>query len=95
MPGEIGIRHQRADPQTSAGGLLDLRKRQSRDVDQSGRTFDILFHEVEQVGAACYEFRRGIGRDLPHGIGDIVGPRVLEVDHEAPITCWMAATMLG
>ena len=59
--GEIGIRHERADAQAASGSLLDLVERQARDVDQPGRALDVLFHQVDQIGAACDEFRRRIG----------------------------------
>ena len=75
--------------------LLDLVQRQPRDVDQPRRALDILLHQVDQVGAAGDEFRRRIGGDLAHRVGDVAGARVLEVDHDCPIACWIAATMLG
>jgi hypothetical protein len=58
-------------------------------------SIDILLHEVDQVGAAGDEFCRGIGGNLAHRIGDVAGPCVLEIDHDCPIACWIAATMLG
>ena len=76
-------------------GPVDGFERQPRDVDQPRRALDVLFHQVDQVGAAGDEFRRGISRDLPHRVGDVGGPRVLEIDHDCPIACWIAATMLG
>ena len=61
--------------------------------------FDIVFHQVDEIGAAGDEFGRRIGRDLPHGIGDVGGAGILEIDHDLPpiavIACWIAATMLG
>ena len=93
--GEIGIRHERADPQSSVGGLFDGLERQPRNVDQPCRPFDVLFHQVDQIGAARDEFRFWIGGDLAHRVGDVGGPRILEIDHDCPIACWIAATMLG
>ena len=95
MIGEVGIRHERADAHAAVRGLLDLVQRQPRDVDQPRGAFDILLHQVDQVGAAGDEFRRRIGGDLPHRVGDVVGARVLEIDHDCPIACWIAATMFG
>ena len=97
--GEVGVRHERADAQAAVRRLLDGLQRQPRDVDQPRRALDIVFHQVDQVGAAGDELRRRIGRDLPHRVGDVVGARVLEIDHDLPpialIACWIAATMLG
>ena len=59
-------------------------QRQPRDVDQPRRALDILLHQVDQVGAAGDEFRRRIGGDLAHRVGDVVGARVLEIDHDLP-----------
>ena len=67
-----------------SGGLLDGLERQPRDVDQPRRALDVLLHQVDQVGAAGDELRRRIGRDLAHRVGDVVGARVLEVDHDSP-----------
>ena len=64
MPGEIGIRHQRADAQAAVPGFFHCLEWQSRDVDQPRRTFNILLHQVEQVGAAGDELCRRIGCDL-------------------------------
>ena len=94
--GEVGVRHERADAQPAVRGLLDGLERQPRDVDQPRGAFDILLHQIDQVGAAGDEFRRRIGRDLPHRVGDVGGARVLEIDHDCrSIACWIAATMLG
>ena len=83
--GEVGVRHQRADAQAAVRGFLDGLERQPRNVDQPRRPFDILLHQVDQVGAAGNEFRRRIGRDLAHRVGDVVRARVLEIDHDRPI----------
>jgi hypothetical protein len=87
MVGKVGIRHQRADPQSPTIGLFDCVERQPRDVDQPRRAFDILLHEIDQVSAAGDEFRGRIGGHLAHRIGDIVGSRVLEIDHDCTIAC--------
>jgi hypothetical protein len=71
----------------------------STDVDQPGRAFDILFHQIDQVGAARDEFGGRVGSDPANRVGDVVGPRVLEIDHGLPpilpIACSIAATMFG
>ena len=95
MPSEVGVRHQRADAQSAISCFLDLPKGQPRNVDQQRRTFDILFHQVDQIGAACNEFGGWVAGDVVHGVGDIGCARVLKIDHDDLIACWMAATMLG
>ena len=105
MLGEIAIGNQRADPQAAVLGLVNLIERQMRDVDQARRTRDILFHEVDQIGAAGDEFCGRVRRDPAYGVGDVAGARIFEVVHRpvAPdlsvalpnITASMAATMLG
>ena len=35
------------------------------------------------------------GGNLAHCVGDVTGPCVLEIDHDCPIACWIARTMLG
>ena len=93
--GEVAIRDQCADAQPARRGFFDGAEWEPRDVDQPRRAFDILLHQVDQVGAAGDEFCLGIGRDLAHRVGNVVGARILEIDHDCPIACWIAATMLG
>ncbi len=95
VPSQIGVGHQRADAHPPVSGAVDGFQRQMRDIYQPRRLLDVVFHEVKQVGAACNEFRRGIGRDLPNRVRDVAGLRVLEIDHDVLIACWIAATMLG
>jgi hypothetical protein len=95
MVGEVGIRHQRADPQPAAGDLLHRLEGQSRDVDQTGRPLHVHLHQINEIGAAGDEFCAWIGGDLAHRVGDVGGPRVLEVNHDCPIACRIAATMFG
>ena len=45
-------------------------------------------------GSAGDELRAWIAGDLAHGVRDIGGARILELNHDRPIACWMAATML-
>jgi hypothetical protein len=92
---EIGIRHQRADAQSAVGGFFHRLERQMRDVDQPRRPFDLFLHQIYQMGAAGDKTRARVGCDLAHGIGDIVGPRVLEIDHDRSIASRIAATMFG
>ena len=50
--GEVGVAHQRADPQAAIGASLDLVEREAVDVDQVRRRLDLELHQVEQIGAA-------------------------------------------
>jgi hypothetical protein len=97
--GKIGVRDQRADAQATLRRLLNRVERQPRDVDQPQRALDIVFHQIDEVGTAGNELCRWIGRDLPHGIGDIGGAGILKIDHDRPliavIACSIAATMFG
>ena len=99
MPGEVGIRHQRANAQPTFCSLLDIPEWQPRDIDQPGRAFDILLHQVDEVRAACDELGCIVGGDLAHCIGHVGGAGVMKVDHSlppvVPIACWIAATMFG
>ena len=65
--GEIGVAHQRADPQPAFRRRLDLVEAEIVHVDQVRRRLDLQLHQVEQVGAAGDELgaldarRRGGG----------------------------------
>ncbi|MGY4226419.1 hypothetical protein ACVMIH_003780 [Bradyrhizobium sp. USDA 4503] len=60
--GEIGVAHQRADPQAAVRGLLDAVERQVVDVDQMRRRLDLELHQVEQIRTAGDELGvRGAG----------------------------------
>ena len=95
--GEVGIRHERADahaavrasprPSSSGSRVMSI----SRDGP-----FDILLHQVDQIGAAGDELRRRIGGDLAHRVGDVAWrARTAKLIMTASIACWIAATMLG
>ena len=92
--GKIGVAHERPDAKAAACGLLDLVERKPGDVDQLRRPLDVHLHQVDQIGAAGDEFRPRARGHLAHGVGDIRRTRILEVDHDCPIACWIAATML-
>lgn len=55
--GQIGIAHQRADAQATLGCGFDLIQPQVVDVNQLQRSFDVEFHQIEQVSAAGNELR--------------------------------------
>ena len=92
--GEVGVANERPDAQATAQRVFNLLERQSRDVDDLRRSFDIHFHQIDQIGAARHEFRIWIGRDPAYRVHDIIGTRILKVDHDRPITCRIAATIL-
>jgi hypothetical protein len=60
---------------------------QVRNIDQPGRAFDIVFDQVDQVGAARNELRGRVCGDLLDGVGDVAGARVLERGHDRSIAC--------
>ena len=93
--GEVGIRNERADAQAAIRRLLDGLERQARNVDQPRRPFDVFLHQIDQIGAAGDEFRLGVGGDQAYRVGDVMGAGVMEIDHDRPIACSSAATMLG
>ena len=53
---KIGVAHQRADAQAAVGRGFDLVERKSVDVDQVRRGLDLELHQIEEIGAAGYEF---------------------------------------
>ena len=63
-------------------------------ISRDGRSTSSFIRSIRLVPPAM-NFAVGIGRDLAHRVGDVAGPRVLEIDHDCPIACWIAATMLG
>ena len=97
--GEVAVRYECTDAQAAVRGVLNRLERQTRDVDQPHRALDVIFHQVDEVGAACDELRGRISRDLSHCVRDIGRACILKIDHGlAPIAamaCWIAATMLG
>jgi hypothetical protein len=92
--GEIGVAHECPDKQATIRRVFDLLQRQARDVDHLRRPFDIHLHQINQIGAAGDEFRVCIGGYLAYRVRNVVGARILEVDHDRSIACWIAATML-
>src|SRR5918994_6482951 len=51
----IGVGHESTDPQTAICSLLDDSQRQTGDIDEPRRALDIVFHQIQKVGAAGYE----------------------------------------
>ena len=101
---KIAVGDERANAQAALSGLLDDLERQVRDVDEPRGAGDALLHQVDQIGAAGNEPRRRIVSNLAHGIGDIAGAGIGEIDHATPpafslppaaMTCSIAATILG
>ena len=92
--GKIGIAHECPDAKPAACGLLDLVERKPCEVDQLGRPLDVHLHQVHEICAAGDEFRPRVRGHLAHGVGNIHRTRILKADHDCPIACWMAATML-
>ena len=96
---EIAVRHERTYAQASVCCFFHIVERQVGDVDQTHGTFDIVFHQIDEISAAGNELGCRFCADFPNGIGDVSRPHVVEVDHSllpiAAIACSMAATMLG
>ena len=91
---QIGIAHQRADPDAAVGQPLDpVEPRQAVDVDETARAGDAALHQIEQVGAAgeIGGARLGGGRD---GLGDRRGPDVIEAVHAACLRSRSASALL-
>jgi hypothetical protein len=93
--GEIGIRHERADAHAALRCFFHLVQRQARDVDQPQRAFDILLHQIDQIGSAGDEFRARAVRDSAHRVGHVDRSGIIEIDHDWLIACSIAATIFG
>jgi hypothetical protein len=68
---EIGVAHQRADPDAAVGEMFDaVEAGQTRDIDQTAGAGDAALHQVEQIGAGREIGRTRLrrGRD---GLGDL------------------------
>src|SRR5262249_6050944 len=88
------VAYERPDTQATGRRALDLLQRQPRDVDHLRRPFDIHLHQIDQISTAGDEFRVWVASDLAHRVPNVVGTRIMEVNHDRPITCSIAATML-
>jgi hypothetical protein len=63
---QIGIAHERSDPNTAPCEMLDLvEPRKVIDVDETARAGDAALHQVQKVGARCQIGGAGLrgGRD--------------------------------
>ena len=63
-------------------------------ISRDGRSTSSFIRSIRLVPPAM-NFARRIGGDLAHRVGDVGGARILEIDHDCSIACWIAATMLG
>ena len=87
---EIGVANQRADADATIGQTFDaIEPGQTRDVDETVRTCDSAFHQVEQVGARREISGTGFGRGRD-GVWDGRGPEIVEVFHGERL--WSAST---
>ena len=59
--GEVGVAHQRPDPQSALRRGLDRVEPEPVHVDQVGGRLNLELHQVKQVGAARNELRIGVG----------------------------------
>jgi hypothetical protein len=92
--GEIGVAYERSNTQPTVRRVFNLVQRQPRDIDHLRWSFDIHLHQIDQISTAGDEFRVWVVSDLAHRVSNVVGARILEINHDRPITCWIAATML-
>ena len=53
VPGEVAILYEGAYADTAVGVGVDLFEVEVIDIDEDGGLFDIEFHEIDYVGAAC------------------------------------------
>jgi hypothetical protein len=88
---EVGVAHGGADPQATAGQLLDRVVREPGDVDEAVRRLDAELHQVDQVRAPAEVGRAAGGGG--HGGRGVGGALVRERLHDA--TSPIAATMFG
>ena len=87
MVGEVGVWYERADAQ-SAASVSSTSLSASREMSTSfAGTFDILFHEVDEIGAACDKLRARISSDPANGVGDVGCADIFEIDHDCAMAC--------
>ena len=95
MSSEVGVSHQRTDPQPTFGGALDLVEREAVHVDQMRRRLDLELHQIEQVGAAGDELRTRNPRRGGRSFGRCASTFISEGLHAClPATSVIASTML-
>ena len=63
-------------------------------ISFAGRSTSIFIRSIRLVPPAT-NFAPGLRGHLAHRVGDVGGARILKADHDRPIACWIAATMLG
>jgi hypothetical protein len=83
MVGRVGVLRERADGD-AAVHLPDRGEIETRQVDQLGRVFDVLLHQVEEVRPSGQESRVRVRRGRFHGGGRIRCARVSKRPHRNP-----------
>ena len=63
-------------------------------ISRAGRSTSSFIRSIRLVPPAMNLAAR-IGGNLAHRVGDVGGAGILEIDHDCPIACWIAATMFG
>ena len=71
---EVAVGDQRADAQPPCFGILNLRQRETSNVDQPRGARHILLHQIDEIGATGYEFSRRVPGDLLYGVADDRAP---------------------
>jgi hypothetical protein len=102
--GKRGVGDERADAQRPIRHLLDLLQRQAVDVDDRGRALDIIFHQVDEIGAAGKHAGRRVGGKGCHGIAERFDTGIGKGPHSAAsrmptstswsMTSWIASAIL-
>ena len=102
MISDIAVGDQRSDTYTATRQIGNFMKVQSIQVDQSGRVYHRILHQVDEIGSAGDELCTLTAACDLRGFANSRSAYILEVIQRAPstvadaaITCFTAATMLG
>lgn len=91
MIGGVGVEGQRSQPETPGVGG-DVVKVQALDVHQAVGLNDVIFEQIQQIGAAGQKAGSLVGVNLGYRLGAVGGAGIVKRLH-APCTCRMALTM--
>ncbi len=79
--GGVRVRQERPEPQAAVRQLLEKIERQAADVDQPRRRGHVVFHQIDQVGAARQHRRPRLG-ERRQRLGEVRRPGITESIHE-------------
>jgi hypothetical protein len=91
------VGRQRAEQQAAIRQLLDrVQPRQAVEVDQPYRPLDVVFHQIDEIGAAGDQPHRRIGSPFAQRLFKPCRAYIRKAHHgAAPAACSIASTMLG